>query len=135
LTEEEMDEMMKDDFRDDSGGDGSVDREEFRFAVFQLADQWTSTTEVEEYVEFLKRGYSIVFSDLLEADKLQWPMTWASELRKVKNVNRMPLLRCVDVMTGVLRAKFRADLNAREKNKELQTLQSFVVDYFKVLNK
>lgn len=69
--------MMNDDFRDDSGGDGSVDHEEFRFAVFQLADQWTASVEAEEYIEFLKRGYKIVFNDLMEADKLQWPSTWA----------------------------------------------------------
>ena len=40
------------DFIDDSGGDGSVDREEFRYSVFQLADQWTMSIEKDEYVRY-----------------------------------------------------------------------------------
>lgn len=50
----------------------------------------------------------------------------------MKNVNRMPLLRCVDVMTGVLRAKFRADQVAKTNKKTIQTMETFVIEYFKV---
>lgn len=45
-------------------------------SIFQLADQWTGSTDVGEYVEFLSRGYTIVFHDLDEADELQYPDEW-----------------------------------------------------------
>ena len=38
LTEEEKAKMFKDDFRADSGIDGSIDKEEFRYAIFELAE-------------------------------------------------------------------------------------------------
>ena len=38
----EREALARADFEADAGEDGSVDREEFRFAIFQLADQWTN---------------------------------------------------------------------------------------------
>jgi hypothetical protein len=51
------------DWATDSGGDGQVDREEFYDAVFQLADTWTTGTEAEEYVGFLRQLKDIVFPE------------------------------------------------------------------------
>ena len=33
-------------------------RENFLQCVFQLADQWTSTVDLDEYVDFLDDGYA-----------------------------------------------------------------------------
>jgi len=132
MTEEEKEAVMKDDFHVDSGGDGSVDREEFRFSIFQLADQWTCSVNADEYIAFLKRGYSIVFQDMIEADKLQWPLSWAEELKKVKSLTPMPIIRSVDIMTGILKGKLKADQVAATNNRAMITLEKYVIDYFKV---
>mmetsp|Transcript_6246 Transcript_6246/g.7627 ORF Transcript_6246/g.7627 Transcript_6246/m.7627 type:complete len:466 (+) Transcript_6246:701-2098(+) len=131
MTEEEKEAVMKDDFHVDSGGDGSVDREEFRFSIFQLADQWTCSVNADEYIAFLKRGYSIVFQDMIEADKLQWPLSWAEELKKVKSLTPMPIIRSVDIMTGILKGKLKADQVAATNNRAMITLEKYVIDYFK----
>ena len=51
---------MEEDFHVDSGADGSVDCEEYRFAVFQMADKWTNSVDAKEYREFLKKGYDVI---------------------------------------------------------------------------
>ncbi|KAH8043378.1 cytochrome p450 [Aureococcus anophagefferens] len=43
------------DFKADAGDDGKVTRDEFCNSVFELADQWTSTTDAEEYLSFSTR--------------------------------------------------------------------------------
>lgn len=128
---EEMQRVLSEDFNGDSGGDGSVDREEFRFSVFQLADQWTCTVDAEEYIQFLTRGYHIVFQDMIDGDKLQCPRSWGDEFSKVKNLVPMPVLRCVDIMTGILNSKFVQDDILRAKQKEVLTLEQYVIDYFR----
>jgi len=60
-SEEEAAAVMAEDFKADAGADGSVSQEEFRWGVFQLADQWTAGCSAAEYVEFLKRGFKVVF--------------------------------------------------------------------------
>ena len=59
ITDEEAEKMMHDDFEVDAGPDGEVTMEEFRYAVFQLADHWTDDIDEQEYVEFLKRGFKV----------------------------------------------------------------------------
>ena len=49
----------------------------FMSSIFQLADQWTGSTEAAEYVEFLSSSYATVFSDLAAEDELQFPDAWA----------------------------------------------------------
>mmetsp|Transcript_17633 Transcript_17633/g.22927 ORF Transcript_17633/g.22927 Transcript_17633/m.22927 type:complete len:392 (-) Transcript_17633:190-1365(-) len=131
MTEEEKEAVMKDDFHVDSGGDGSVDREEFRFSIFQLADQWTCSVNADEYIAFLKRGYDIVFDDLIKADKINLPDCWNAELKKIKNLTPMPVLRCVDIMTNILSSKFVSDDIARSKKKDFLPLGDFVIDFFR----
>jgi len=109
VSDAEAEDMMRADFHADSGADGSVDREEFRFGVFQLADHWTLNIDSEEYRDFLERGYHIVFSDLLAMDKLQLPPSWIDELKLVKNISPIPVARAVDTITGIVRAKINAD--------------------------
>ena len=43
-----------DDWLTDSRGCGTLNREMFMDAIFELADLWTATTEADEYVEFLR---------------------------------------------------------------------------------
>ena len=58
LSADEALSMMKADFEaDDMNHDGLIDRKEFRYAVFQLADVWTTTLHEDDYVKFLERGY------------------------------------------------------------------------------
>jgi hypothetical protein len=42
------------DWDNDNGDDEVVDKEEFKASIFELADQWTETTEPAEYIEFLE---------------------------------------------------------------------------------
>ncbi|KAH8045736.1 hypothetical protein JL720_16578 [Aureococcus anophagefferens] len=57
MTELEIAEAMEDDFKSDSEGHAQVTKDEFVASVFELADNWTNSTDADEYVEFLKLGY------------------------------------------------------------------------------
>ena len=61
MTELEIAEAMEDDFRSDSEGHAQVTKDEFVASVFELADNWTNSTDADEYVEFLKLGYDRVY--------------------------------------------------------------------------
>jgi hypothetical protein len=54
MTKEEMDEAFEDDWEMDSGGDGSVQKEDFLDSLFQLTDTWCETVELDEYTGYLK---------------------------------------------------------------------------------
>ena len=47
-------------------------RDEFCNSVFELADQWTSTTDAEEYLSFLDVGYRQVFQ---ASSGVLWPIS------------------------------------------------------------
>jgi hypothetical protein len=51
------------DWLQDSGGDGKLERGEFYDAIFELADRWTETVDPEEYALFLRKLGKEVFSD------------------------------------------------------------------------
>ncbi|KAH8098698.1 cytochrome p450 [Aureococcus anophagefferens] len=59
-------------------------------AVFELADQWTSTTDAEEYLSFLDVGYRQVFQALDDADALRFPDEWAHLLGSATQLTPMP---------------------------------------------
>ena len=42
------------DWDNDNGDDEVVDKAEFQASIFELADQWTETTDAAEYIEFLE---------------------------------------------------------------------------------
>ena len=47
---------MEEDFSADAGEDGHVSKLEFQNSIFQLCDTWTSSCELEEYLDFLEHG-------------------------------------------------------------------------------
>ena len=61
------------DFNADSNDDGMISRDEFHSAVFELADNWTESIEVNEYIQFLKRGYEGVYGAFERADRMKFP--------------------------------------------------------------
>jgi len=90
VSEDEAKAIMEEDFKsDDTGKENAITREEFRYSVFQLADQWTYSLDEEDYVDFLRKGYQLVFKDLIETDKPdvtpEPPTEWSKKLpRKFK---------------------------------------------------
>ena len=58
------------DFLEDAGSDGTVTRDEFSDSIFELTDTWTLSTDPAEYEDFLNRGYSSVYKELIEKDTL-----------------------------------------------------------------
>lgn len=131
-------EAMEADFKADSGDDGSVNREEFRYALFQLADQWTFSLEEAEYVVFLRTGYKLVFSDLIEGDKPRPPAGWGDN-KKVRNPSPMVAHKAVNIMTTIIFEKTKADLIARDNgatfddgdgNKNVTHFGDFTIGYF-----
>ncbi|KAH8056214.1 hypothetical protein JL722_7516 [Aureococcus anophagefferens] len=67
------------DFNADSNDDGMISRDEFHGAVFELADNWTESIEVNEYIQFLKRGYEGVYGAFERADRMNFPRTRAGK--------------------------------------------------------
>ena len=65
LTHEQAREAFEEDWRKDSGGDGTIDCCEFKDAIFELADHWCESTDAVEYIEYLEMMYSKVFKDLI----------------------------------------------------------------------
>ena len=68
LTPEQAAKAAAEDWAKDSGDDDKVDKEEFYDAVFQLADTWTETTAVAEYVDFLRLYGEQVFGGIVVGD-------------------------------------------------------------------
>ena len=90
MSPAEIQEAMEADFVADSGADECVTKDEFLNSIFELADQWTTTTHAEEYLEFLNDGYAKMFHDLDEADELQFPEEWRPHLRSGTQITAMP---------------------------------------------
>ncbi|KAH8069324.1 hypothetical protein JL721_6147 [Aureococcus anophagefferens] len=74
---EDEDPTALEDFRCDADGEGRVTKETYLFAVFQLCDQWTETVELDEYVEFLSKGFDLIYGDLMAGDAPQLPEAWS----------------------------------------------------------
>jgi hypothetical protein len=131
LDADEARKLMEADFHADSGADGSVDREEFRFAVFEMADHWTDSVDADEYVEFLKRGFKIVFDDMIASGRAQMPPQWLQELKRVKVLSPLPPARLVDLITGIISDKIKADAVVRRAGKSTMPMVDYVLTYFK----
>ena len=76
--------------------------------------------EPQEYIDFLDRGYKVVFQELIDKDKPKLPTRWMEQLKgkdKIKN-DDVPItaVRCVDIMAQVLFDKISADKKIRGKN-------------------
>ena len=97
-------------------------QEEFRYAVFQLADSWTLSVDVAEYAAFLDKGFRIVFQDLIEKDTLQLPAVWKKKTNNVKSLTALPESRVLDCIAQIFSDKIKADKVDRQKGHELDTL-------------
>jgi hypothetical protein len=130
LSEEEALAAMHEDFAADAGPDGEVSKEEFRYSVFQLADQWTCTTSAGEYVEFLRTSFATVFSDLIENDRLRPPASWEAALKGGKKYNPLPESDVVERISELYQFKIKADAADDKMGKERDNLESFVLEYY-----
>ena len=130
MTDEEAREAMADDFTCDAGEDSRVAREEFLSSVFQLADQWCETTTTEEYVDFLREGYTIVYGPELNADKLVFPPEWKVFLKGNATTKFMSTEDCIETTTEIYRLKIKADNVDDKKGSKRDNLAEFVVEYF-----
>lgn len=102
LSVAEKEAMMEQDFQADAGEDGQIDKEEFRYAVFQLADHWTLTCDVSEYVKFLEHGYEAIFRDIEREDRPVLPKSWKKEIKMIKSLATPPEITIVDLMASIL---------------------------------
>ena len=89
MTASEILEAMREDFKADAGDDDCVTKEEFTSSVFELADNWTSSLERDEYLEFLALGYAKVFGSLDKADALCFPDEWQPFLKSGRTLTGM----------------------------------------------
>lgn len=102
LEKEEIEAALAADFAADAGEDGRVTRDEFENSVFELADQWTSSTDADEYLEFLALGYAKVFAALDDADALRFPDAWAPYLTVRTQLTAMPVNAATAFVCNVL---------------------------------
>ena len=65
LADEAARAAFEEDWVKDSGGDGAIDEEEFKDAIFELADHWCEGVDAIEYIEYLEMMYNRVFRDLI----------------------------------------------------------------------
>ena len=131
MSEAEASETMRADFLVDAGDDGLVSHEEFRYAVFQLADTWTLSLDAEEYVEFLRKSYDVVFKDLVENDILKPPESWKATLRKGSLVRTaLNEAKATNAISEVIVAKLKADASADARGKDRQPFPQFVLKFF-----
>ena len=63
MTPEQALGAAAEDWEKDSHGSGRLCRDDFLDAIFALADVWTETTDVQEYVDFLAHTYKHVFHE------------------------------------------------------------------------
>ncbi|KAH8053298.1 hypothetical protein JL722_9521 [Aureococcus anophagefferens] len=99
MTELEIAEAMEDDFKSDSEGHAQVTKDEFVASVFELADNWTNSTDADEYVEFLKLGYD---------------RTWKPYLESGQTLTRMTLPQCTEFTLACIDAHSLARKNGSE---------------------
>jgi Ca2+-binding EF-hand superfamily protein len=67
LIDVEDDESLEDDWLSDSKGDGFVDQNEFMDSMYEIADMWCESCDVEEYVECLAGLRRRIFGDIRTA--------------------------------------------------------------------
>jgi hypothetical protein len=131
MTPQEAEETMRADFKVDAGDDGLVSHEEFRYAVFQLADTWTVSLDGDEYVEFLAKSFDVVFKDLIENDFLRPPLCWRLTLRKGAMVKTsLNEAKTTNAISEIIVAKLKADAAADAKQKPRQPFPQFVLKFF-----
>jgi hypothetical protein len=99
-------------------------------SIFQLADQWTGSTDIDEYVDFLSRSYTIVFQDLDEADELQYPDEWKPHLTG-KSIQALSGPAADELALELYRAKFTADNIAVDKGDVCPSFGEVSLDYIK----
>ena len=114
MTELEIAEAMEDDFRSDSEGHAQVTKDEFVASVFELADNWTNSTDADEYVEFLKLGYDRVYGDLDDDDEVRFPDEWKPYLESGQTLTRMTLPQCTEFTLACIDAHSLARKNGSE---------------------
>jgi hypothetical protein len=61
ISEEDARVALEEDWAADNRGDGRVDKDEFFDSVFQLADAWCETVELQEHCDYLKHLYARVW--------------------------------------------------------------------------
>ncbi|KAH8064419.1 hypothetical protein JL722_1289 [Aureococcus anophagefferens] len=108
MTPQEAEETMRADFTVDAGDDGLVSHEEFRYAVFQLADTWTVSLDGDEYVEFLSKSFDV-------------GAMVKTALNEAKTTN---------AISEIIVAKLKADAAADAKQKPRQPFPQFVLKFF-----
>ncbi|KAH8071202.1 hypothetical protein JL721_4638 [Aureococcus anophagefferens] len=125
MTKEEAQAALDADFEVDAGEDGRVSlcvsHEEFRYAMFQLADHWTTSLDAREYVDFLRSGYDVVFADLIAADHMRPPEEWRKALKGFKGKS-VALVKtalgpdaCIEIISDIYASKLVA--NAAKENR------------------
>ena len=114
MTELEIAEAMEDDFKSDSEGHAQVTKDEFVASVFELADNWTNSTDADEYVEFLKLGYDRVYGDLDDDDEVRFPDEWKAYLESGQTLTRMTLPQCTEFTLACIDAHSLARKNGSE---------------------
>ena len=93
---------------------------------------FASSVEPQEYIEFLDRGYKVVFQELIENDKPKLPACWGEELKgkgKIKKGDSMvPTVRCADMMAQILFDKIAADNVTRGKHAKMGVISKMGKD-------
>ena len=69
---EEAERLANEAWASDSHGLSFLTRSAFNDAIFELADQYTLTTEVDEYVEFLKRLHRLIANGEPPNERTAW---------------------------------------------------------------
>lgn len=100
---------MEADFAADAGADGKVTRDEFQNSVFELADNWTCSTDAAEYADFLRVGYDKIFGDLDDADVLRLPEAWLPHAQCPRTIVPMSPSAATEFILQVYDAKATAD--------------------------
>lgn len=131
LTPDEAAAAMRADFAVDAGEDRLVSHEEFRYSVFQLADTWTISLDADEYVEFLRKSFDVVFRDLIEGDGLRPPPCWKPILKKSCLVKTaLNEAKTANAISEIIVAKLRADAAADAKEKPRARFPVFCLKFF-----
>ncbi|KAH8071507.1 hypothetical protein JL721_4488 [Aureococcus anophagefferens] len=120
MTPQEAEETMRADFTVDAGDDGLVSHEEFRYAVFQLADTWTVSLDGDEYVEFLSKSFDVVFKDLIENDSCGRRSAGADARKGAGGAHGANEAKTTNAISEIIVAKLKADAAADAKQKPRQ---------------
>ena len=88
--------------------------------------------EPQEYIEFLDRGYKVVFQELIDNDKPKLPARWNAELKGKDKIKKddvgLTSVRCVDVMAQILFDKIAADNVTRGKHAKMGVISKMGKD-------